>query len=116
MIIEIGLLLGEKVEIVLPTHFVELPAVAAEEIAPVGRLFAVFALAPDVKIGVWCDAAAAFLEPFVLIAGVVNNEIHDDADIPLFRFGDEGIHLLQRTVIGVDIAVIADVIAVILIG
>lgn len=52
----------------------------------------------------------------MLIAGVVNNEIHDDADIPLFRFGDEGVHLLQRAVIGVDIAVIADIVAVILIG
>ena len=52
----------------------------------------------------------------MLIAGVIDDEIHDDADIPLFRFGNEGVHFLQRAVIGVDIAVIADIVAVILIG
>ena len=52
----------------------------------------------------------------MLIAGVVDNKIHNNADVPLFCFCNEGIHILQRTIIGVDIAVIADIIAVILIG
>ena len=116
VIVEVRLFLSEKMKIIFPTQVIVLPAISTEEITPVGGLFALFPFPPDVIIGVGFYAAAALLEPFMLIAGVVDNKIHNNADVPLFCFCNEGIHILQRTIIGVDIAVIADIIAVILIG
>ena len=103
-------------QVILAAQLVVDPAILPEKAAPVGGLFARFALFPDVKIGVGFNTPAAFLEPPVLVAGVVDDQIHDDADVPLFGFGDQGIHIRQRTVIGVNIAVIADIIAVIPVG
>ena len=116
VIVEVGLLLGKQVEIILPSHLVIFPAVLPEEAAPVGRLFALFPFSPNVKIGIRLLPAAALLEPLMPVAGVVDDQVHDNADIPLFRFGDEPIHIRQRTVVRVDLTVIADIIAVILIG
>ncbi len=61
-------------------------------------------------------AAAGALEPVVLVGGVVDHEFGDDAQAPPLRLDDEAPEILHRAEIGIDGAVVADVIAVVTAG
>ena len=58
-------------------------------------------------------AASGALEPVMLVRGVVDDELGDDAKAALLRFLDEALEILHRPEIGIDVAVIGDVIAVV---
>ena len=81
--IQVGLLHGEQVQIVFPPNLVKRPGFPLKEGIPVvGELPAGLSGTPDVVVGVGVDALAAFLEPFMLVAGVVHHKIHDDFHVP----------------------------------
>ncbi len=72
-------------------------------------------VAPDIPVagrGLRVAAAGA-LEPVVLVGGVVDDELGDDAQSALLGFLDEALEILHRPEIGVDVAVVGDVIAVV---
>ena len=52
----------------------------------------------------------------MLIRCVVDDEIHHDADIAAFCFGDQAIHIGQGAIVRIDSFVIGDVITEIGIG
>ena len=81
--IQVGLLHGEQVQVVFPPNLVKRPGFPLKEGIPVvGELPAGLSGTPDVVVGVGVDALAAFLKPFMLVAGVVHHEIHDDLHVP----------------------------------
>ena len=113
--VEIRLLLGEGVEVILLPLLAPRPRGAAENRAPVRRRRAVrLRVAPDVPVGFRVRAAPPRLpEPGVLIRGVVEHEIHDDADAAALRLADQVLHIRHRAIGGIDCFVVSDVIAVI---
>ncbi|MET4796433.1 hypothetical protein ABIF64_008611 [Bradyrhizobium japonicum] len=72
-------------------------------------------VAPDIPVaGARARMAAArALEPFVLVGGVIDDELGDDAQAALLRFLDEALEVLHRPEIGIDRAVVGDVVAVV---
>ena len=117
IVVQIGLVAGEEVEIILAAALVILPAVLAEEACPVVGQLAVFAaLAPVVIVAVGALGIAAGLKPGVGGGGVVDDQVHNDAHTTRLGLGDEAVHILHRAEVGVDAAVVADVVAVILVG
>ena len=81
--VQVWLLHGEQVQVVFPPDLVKRPGFALKEGVPVvGELPAGLSGTPDVVVGVRVDAPAAFLEPFMLVAGVVHHKIHDDLHVP----------------------------------
>ena len=61
-------------------------------------------------------AAAGALEPVVLVGGVIDDEFGDDAQPALLGFLDEALEILHRPEIGIDVAIVGDVIAVVAAG
>ena len=64
----------------------------------------------------FCSAAAGALEPVVLVGGVIDHELGDDAQPAPFGFLDEALEILHRPEIGIDVAIVGDVVAVIAAG
>ncbi len=84
---------------------------------PRARVFLV-GIAPDIPVagtGIRVRTAGA-LEPVVLVGRVVDDEFGDDPQAALLGFLDEAAEILHRPEIGVDVAVIGDVIAVVAAG
>jgi hypothetical protein len=117
--VEIGLLPGEEVQVVLAVPRVELPGRSREERAPVRRLGARLARGhsgarrpPPVPVALGVVAARARLdEPGVLVGRVVDDEVHHELHAALVRGAQQRVELLQRAERGVDVLVVADVIA-----
>ena len=61
-------------------------------------------------------AAPRALEPGVLVGGVVDDELGDDAQAAPLGFLDEAAKILHRAEIGIDVAVVGDVVAVVAAG
>lgn len=61
-------------------------------------------------------AAAGALEPVVLVGGVVDDKLGDDPQATLFGFLDEALEILHRPEIGIDVAVVRDVVTVVAAG
>src|SRR6185437_4019993 len=61
-------------------------------------------------------AALGPLEPVVLVGGVVDDELGDDAKAALLGLLDKALEVLHRPEIGIDRAVIGDVVAVVASG
>lgn len=113
--VQVRLFDGKLVEIILPHLGHPGPGRAAKG-GPhlVGRR-ALHAVAPDVIVVVGVVSALfCLLEPAVLVRGVVQHQIHDDADVVFFGFGDEVVHVGQRAEHGVNIAVVGNVVAVVI--
>ena len=53
------------------------------------------------------------LEPRMLIGGVIDDELGDDADPAAMRLGDEPIEILERAVARMDVLVVRDVVPVV---
>ncbi len=58
-------------------------------------------------------AAAGALEPVVLIGGVIDHEFGDDAQAAPLGFDDEAPEILHGAEIGIDVAIVGDVVAVV---
>ena len=84
---------------------------------PRARIFLV-GVAPDIPVaraGIPVAAAGA-LEPVVLVGGVVDDELGDDPQAALLGFLDEAPEILHRPEIGIDVAIVGDVVAVVAAG
>ena len=78
--VQIGLTLGENVQIVLIKFLAVFPRFTLEGRFPVVRLLAVlFTFAPEIIVMVRIVVAFfTFKEPLVLVGGVIDNKIHND--------------------------------------
>ena len=113
--VQIRLLFGKGVQIILSCHLVQCPGRAAEDAAPVGRCCAIrFRIAPDIPVA-FCirTVFSGFLEPGMLIGGMIEYEIHHNADIPLLRLSNEPVHVLHCPVGRVDTAVICNIVPIV---
>src|SRR5690606_39168123 len=72
-------------------------------------------VAPDVELARRRTGRRAprLLKPRMLIRGVIDDELRDDFQPASMRFGDEVPEIVQRSVVGMDVAVVGDVVAVI---
>ena len=59
---------------------------------------------------------ARLLEPWMLVRRVVDHELGDDPDAPPVGAFDEALEVVQRSIIGMDRPVVADVVAVVAVG
>lgn len=129
--VEVGLLHREQVEEVLLGRGVERPRGAREVRAPAVGLRHV---EPGVGGGVECATLldggapstppvpvalrillrrARLDEPRVLVARVVHHEVHHDPDAPLVRLGQQQVELVERAEQRIDVLVVGDVVAVV---
>ena len=72
-------------------------------------------IAPHIPVagrGVRIRAAGA-LEPVVLVGSMVDDEFGDDPQSALFGFLDEAAEILHRPEIGIDVAIVGDIVAVV---
>ena len=77
---------------------------------------AVFARLPDIVVSVGViHRLAALDEPGVLVRGVVDHQVHHNADAPLMGLGQQGVEVLHGAKPGVDGPVVGDVVAVVVI-
>ncbi len=119
--VEVGLLAVEQVQVVLAAGLVERPCRAGEERLPVGRLRARVAgghpaarWPPPVPVALRGRARRpALVEPRVLVAGVVDHQVHEQLHPARVQLGDQLVELRQRPEQRVDVLVVADVVAVV---
>ena len=113
--VEVRLCLGKRVQVVLLALLAPRPGRAAEDGSPVRRRRAVrFGVAPDVPVGLGvCAVLLRLEEPRMLVGAVVEDEVHDDADVALLRLSDELFHILHRAVRRVNPAVVGNIIAIV---
>ena len=79
-----------------------------------GVLVVLVGVAPDVVVAVGrVGVAARLLEPRVLVGGVVDHQVGDDAHAAAVGRVEEALEVRQRAVVGVDRAVVGDVVAVV---
>ena len=116
--VEIGLADQEIVQIVLATRPVPLPDAAAKDRRPViGRAAIGQRIGPDIPVGAGIGAReAAFLEPGMLVGGVADHLIHDDLEAAGMGLGQKGIEILERAEERIDLAIVRDVIAHVVLG
>ena len=81
--IQIGLLHRKEMEIIFAANLIVSPRLALKIGVPVvGQLPVLPCRTPDVVVRIGVNTAAALLEPFMLIAGVVHHQIHDHLHAP----------------------------------
>ena len=120
--VQVGLLAVEQVQVVLAAGLVELPGRAGEERPPVRRLGAGVrrpASRPrggrhqyQSRLGESVDDLRLH-EPRVLVAGVVDHQVHDQPHAARVQLRDQLVELRQRAEQRVDVLVVADVVAVV---
>jgi len=115
--VEVRLLLGEEVQIILAGGFIILPGRAAEVGCPVVGLAAVPGRAPDVVIAIGTVHRLAGLdEPRVLVRGVIDHQVHHQLDAPAVHLCKQLFPVGQRAEVVHDVAVVADIVAVVVVG
>ena len=119
--VEVGLALGEDVQVPLVEGGLVLPRAALEEAVPVvgrdGHAVLLGTLPPNVVVVERAVlAGTARLEPRVLHGGVVDHEVHDHLETALVRAVEHLLENLEVAVLGIDGAVVGDVVAVVRIG
>ena len=115
--VEVGLFLGEEVQVPLAVAH-RLPGGAAEERLPVGRRhLAVLAeaVAEDVTVPLGRPGRSRERrpEPLVPIRGVVRHDVDDDPDAGSVQRGHHLVEVVQRAELRIDGAVVVDVVAAI---
>ena len=112
--VQVRLLDGKLVEIILPHLGHPGPGRAAKSgLHLVGRR-TLHAVTPDVIVVVGVVAVLfCLLEPAVLVRGMVQHQVHDDTDVVFFGFDNKGIHVGQCAEHGVNIAVVGNIVAVV---
>ena len=118
--VEIRLLLRELVEIVLTTLGAIFPCGTAKVGAPLIGLGAGLAgrgagtsRTPPIPIGMLVVLVLGRLKPGMLIGGVIDHQIHHDFEPTLMRFGQQLVHIVERAEQRVDVLIVRDVIAVV---
>ena len=88
--VQVRLLLQEGMEIVLSPDGIVFPGRSAEDAAPVGRGAAVLRrIPPDIPVALFVvPAGPGFHEPGVRVGGMVEHQVHHDADAPFPGFAD----------------------------
>ena len=115
--IQIRLLHGEQMEIVFLPHLIPGPGLTLEITVPVIGQFPVgLGGTPDVVVGVRFDSPAAFLEPFVLVTGVIYHQIHDDLHTPLMGAIQNLLEGFHAAVHGIDVHVVGNIITAVRTG
>ena len=115
--VEVGLLFREEVEIGLLVLGVTegLPGTLGKEVAPVVRKLSVLALLNDVIISVLLFTGLRSLEPLVLVGGMVDNEVHNNGYPSRLSLGKQKVKVLHGAELGLDILVVRDVVAVVVV-
>ena len=120
--VQVGLLDGEVVQVELAGRLVPLPHGGAEAGNPVVRrdrvavLVEALRVAPDVVVAVGVVlGGACLLEPFVLIGGVVDDEVHHELDAVLVRGFEQLVEVFHGAELGHDGTVVGDVVAVVVV-
>ena len=112
--IEVRLLYREQVQIVFPADRVKGPCLAFKVGIPVvGQLAVILQRAPDIIIRIGIDPAAALLEPFVFVTGVVDHQIHDHLHSPVMGFPQTGLKGLHAAELGIYVHVVRNIVAAI---
>ncbi len=116
--VEVGLLPLEVVQEVLAAGLVELPGRTPEDADPVVRRPAAGRrIGPDVPVAVDGVAPVPGVdEPGVLIAGVVRDQVEQDADAAPPGLVDQGVEIVEGAEVGVDVAVVGDVVTPVTVG
>ena len=110
--VQIGLLRIEKVVVKLSGLRIHRPRRSAKGRDPIVRLGRTFAVVPHVPVALRRVTRRLRIdEPGMLIRRVIHHEIHDDANAALLRFLLHAIKIGQRSVHGIDILVIGNVVA-----
>jgi hypothetical protein len=114
--IQVRLMREEPVPVVLLRHRVPAPVRflrVDEDDAGAGVL--VVGIAPDVEVALGgpLRRAARALEPRVLVGGVIDDQLREDADVMRVRGIDELLEMIQRAVDGIDGRIVGDVVAVV---
>ena len=113
VVVEVGLVGEEAVPVVLAPLGVEGPVglLGVDEDDP-GVGVALVVVAPHVPVGLRVGAVlAGLLEPRVLVAGVVHDQVGDDPDAPPVGLLDQLDRVGQVAVLGQDGEEVADVVA-----
>ena len=116
VVVEVGLVGVEAVPEVGLGHRVPRPVrrlEVLEDDAGVGVAVGVVAPHVEVALGRPGRRVAGPLEPRVLVGRVVDDELGDHADVAVVGGGEEAPELAQVAVVGVDRAVVGDVVAVV---
>ena len=104
-------------QVVFARGLVELPGRAAEIRRPVVGLAALLAGTPDVVVAVGVVLGLARLdEPGVLVGGMVDHQVHHQLDATLMHAGQQLLPVGQRAELVHDVLVVADVVAVVVVG
>ena len=119
--VQVGLLLVEKMQVVLARGLVPGPSRARKEGPPVVGLSPGLAadvpgagVTPDVPVALGIITRGARLdEPRVLVGRVVDDQVHDEAHAPLVDVREQAVEVLERPEHGVDVVVVRDVVAVV---
>src|SRR6266511_2409080 len=110
--VEVRLLGEEVVQVPLARLFVEGPGGTAEDAAPVVRRVVAAAVRPDVPVAVPGRAGRArVLEPVVPVARVVGDDVEEDPDPLPPRLRNQLIEAVEAAELGMDVAVVGDVVA-----
>ena len=115
--VQVGLLGQEQVQVVLAGRLVERPGGGPGEVADpvVGRTAAGCGVAPDVPVALGVVARRPRLdEPRMLGRRVVGHPVDEHPQAAVVRLGHQRVEVGQRAEDGVDVAVVADVVAVVL--
>ena len=118
--VEIRLLPGELVEVVFAALRIVLPSGTAEIRTPPVRLGARGARlvarpgrTPPIPVGVRVVLVPGGLEPGMLVGRVVDHQIHHDLQTAPVRLGEQLVHVVERAEQRVDVLVVGDVVAVV---
>ena len=111
------MLFGKQVEIILVLAVAELcPRTLGKEVAPIVGNLAVFAFLDDIVIAIFFLACECSFKPFVLVGGVIDDQVHDDFDATGSTFFYEAVEVRHGAVFGMNGFVVGNVISVVVIG
>ncbi len=116
VIVQIGLMAVEPVPVICLCNTVPGPVGVLEvREDDAGILVLVRRVAPDVVVAQRRAGIRPprLLKPFVLIRRVIDDQLRDHADIPPVRLPQELSEIRQGAVLGVDVEIVGDVIAVV---
>ena len=113
--VKIRLFRKKGMKIILAALFIVFPGRSAENAAPVGRRAPVFLrITPDIPVAfVVALSGRGLRKPCILVGGMIENKIHDDADAAFICLRNQLVHILHGAIGGIDIIIVCNIISVI---
>lgn len=113
VVVQIGLLTQEVVEIILPAPRLPLPGRSPENRYPViGRRTVLLCVRPNVPVGLRVIFShPAFEKPHVLIGRVAQNLVHENFEPALVSCIEQSAEVLHRSKKWIDLKIVGDVVA-----